>query len=74
MKKSLLAIVLAVATMPWTFAAQAAGQANPPAQSGSTASATKTKPKKHSKPAKKNVSKENTGSTGTTSAAKPVKK
>jgi uncharacterized protein YdeI (BOF family) len=56
MKKSLLVIALAAATMPLTFAKQAAGQApaaNPPAVTTDSHGKTTVKTKKHVKKAKK---------------------
>ena len=62
MKKTMIAIVFAVASVPMMFAAQANPPANPPAN-GSKAEAPKTK--KHVKKAsKKATPKKETGSTG----------
>ena len=52
MKKSLLAIAFAVATMPLTFAAQNKPAANPPANSSTPNATSTTKTKKHHKKAK----------------------
>ena len=68
MKKSLLGIALAAASLPLTFAAQTNPPANPPAKTGTEATAPATKKpvkKAHHKKAVKNVKK-------TTDAAKPA--
>jgi hypothetical protein len=57
MKKSLLGIALALATMPLTFAAQTTPPANQPAASNST---TAPKAKMHSKKAHKKTMKKST--------------
>ena len=61
MKKIILPIVFAVASMPLTFAAQA--PANPPASGTQTKSSTDTTAKKHKKSGKKSTPKKSTGST-----------
>ena len=69
MKKSLLVIALAVATMPLTFAAQAP-KSTTPADTSKPAVASKTNTKK---PPKKHHKKgASTTKTGGTSAAKPA--
>ena len=74
MKKSLIAIAFAVATMPMIFAAQNKPAANPPANSassttGQTATTATPKVKKHVKKHKKSAVK---GATANTPAAKPA--
>jgi hypothetical protein len=64
MKKSLLGIALAAASLPLTFAAQTTPPANPPAKDAPAVTAPKTK--KHSKKASKKAVKK------TTDAAKPA--
>ena len=71
MKNSLLAIALAVATMPLTFAAQTKPAVNPPASSTSSVPANKTTvaatnkktPKVHKKAPKKSATPASTAST-----------
>ncbi len=62
MKKTMIAIAFAVASVPMMFAAQANPPANPPANSGTKTEAPKVK--KHSKKAVKKAPKKETGSTG----------
>jgi hypothetical protein len=72
MKTTVLAIALAFATMPLTFAAQ-----TPPAKTDSTVKpAVKSKSKSKKDTAKKSTAATTTGSTGSTAtpAATPVKK
>ena len=69
MKKSLLAIVLAAATLPLTFAAQSAT----PANQNQAASAQKSTAKKTKKPVKHHVKKTKTSKT-TTPAPTPAQK
>lgn len=62
MKKTMIAIAFAVASVPMMFAAQANPPANPPANSGTKTEAPKVK--KHSKKAVKKAPKKDAGSTG----------
>ncbi|HLH20781.1 MAG TPA: hypothetical protein VKX45_26380 [Bryobacteraceae bacterium] len=62
MKKTMIAIAFAVASVPMMFAAQANPPANPPVNSGTKTEAPKVK--KHSKKAVKKAPKKDAGSTG----------
>ncbi len=66
MKNSLLALALAAATMPLTFAGQAAPAAQTPSANPPAATSTKTHKTKKAKVKKSHV-KKNKGTTGSTS-------